>query len=40
MEKREPGGFKFVLGETKTAYKEKRKVSEGDKISMYAHKCV
>lgn len=40
MEKREPGGFKFVLGETKTVYKEKRKVSEGDKISVCMHTSV
>lgn len=32
MEKWGLGGFKFVLGETKNEYKEKRKVRECDKV--------
>lgn len=41
MEKWGLEGFKFVLGETKNVYEEKRKVRERDKVGVYARtKCV
>lgn len=41
MEKWGLEGFKFVLGETKNVYEEKRKVRERDKVGVYTRtKCV